>query len=252
MFLTKQVLYEGVRNVIRITVDFFVKGVKKAVQRGDLIVIIDVLRCSSSIITALAKGAKSILPVKTVMEARKIHNKYPNFILAGERKSIPPSGFQFNNSPCAFSLADLNGKHVILTTTSGTKAIAEAKNADYILIGAIINAKSVGNTALRLAEKDEINITLALAGHKGNFSLEDFIGAGAIANSISKKTALSDSTQAAILAFRKANQSLYEAIAQGTHATYLINIGLKEDVRFCTRLNSFMITPYFREGIITV
>jgi 2-phosphosulfolactate phosphatase len=233
-------------------VDFFIEGVRRAVQREDIIVIIDVLRCSSSIITALAKGTKRIIPVKTVIEARKIHDNHPDFILAGERNSIPPSGFQLGNSPWAFSRAIVNGKHIVLTTTSGTKAISEAKNVNHVLIGALINANCVAKTASRLAEKDGMNIALIVAGQKNNFSLEDFIGAGAIADSLSDKAMLSDSAQAAILAFRKAKQSLYEVIAHGNHARYLIDIGFEEDVRFCTRLNSFQITPYYRQGSIIV
>ena len=230
--------------------EFWARDTKKAVTRGDVIVVIDVIRCSSSIIAALARGVAGIIPIKTIREAREVNRIHPDFILSGERKGARPSGFKYGNSPSAFSSAELAGAYLILTTTSGTNAISQAKGAKHILIGAFLNAKSVAESAFNIAEEEERGITLALSGKKGSFSLEDFLGAGAIITNFPKNVSLTDAAQAAILAFRRAEPDRINIIKQGSHAKYLISIGFDEDVNFCSQLNKYSIIPHLKDGTI--
>lgn len=217
-----------------------------------MIIIIDVLRCSSTIITALAKGAAEVIPVRTVKEAKAISEANPNFILAGEREGLMPLGFEFGNSPSTMNRSNLEGAHIILTTTNGTVALSQTKGAKHVLIGAFLNAKAVARLAYSFALKDGTGITLAMSGTKGSFSLEDYLGAGAIVESFTSEVNLSDAPQAAALTFRAARQSVLEAIVWGSHAKHLINIGFDEDVTFCCRLNRYTIVPHLECGRITV
>lgn len=236
--------------MLDINVEFWARDTKKAVKRGDIVVVIDVLRCSSSIIAALARGVVGIIPIRTVREAREVSEIHPDFILSGERKGVKPSGFKYGNSPSVFSRAKLAGSYLILTTTSGTNAISQAKGAKHILIGGFLNAKSIAKTAFDLAGEEGKGITLALSGKKGSFSLEDFLGAGAIIDNLPENIILTDAAQAALLAFRKAKTSLIDVVKQGNHAKYLTGIGFEEDIRFSSQLDKYTIIPYLKGDVI--
>jgi 2-phosphosulfolactate phosphatase len=230
---------------------FAAKDIAKAVQRKDVIIVIDVLRSCSTIVTALANGAEGVIPTKTVKEARVLHKKHPGFILAGERKGIKPKGFDLGNSPLEFSPQNVKGKHIILTTTSGTKAIISSKNAKYVFTGAFLNAETIAKTALKIAEREGIGISLISAGTNGRFSLEDFICAGAITESFPADTIEhSDAVSAALLAFQQARKSLNKVLRSGYHARYLISQGFEEDVKFCSQLNVFKIVPFLKDETI--
>ena len=224
------------------------KDIAKAVQRGNVIIVIDVLRCCSTIVTALANAAEGVIPTKTVREARVLHKKHPEFILAGERRGIKLKGFDLGNSPLDFSPQKVKGKHIILTTTSGTKAIISSKKANFVFTGAFLNAEATAKAALRIAEQEGTGISLISAGTNGRFSLEDFICAGAIAKGFSADNVEhSDAVLAALLAFQQARKSLDRVIQSGYHARYLISQGFEEDVKFCSQLNVFKIVPFLKD-----
>jgi len=226
---------------------FTAKDIVKAVQRGDVIIVIDVLRCCSTIVAALANAAEGIIPTKTVGEALILHKKHPEFILAGERRGIKPEGFDLGNSPLEFSPQMVKGKHIILTTTSGTKAIILSKNAKYVFTGVFLNAEATANAALKTAEREGTGVSIISAGTNGRFSLEDFICAGAIVESFpSNNVEHSDAVLAALLAFQQARESLNMVIQSGYHARYLISQGFEEDVKFCSQLDVFKLVPFLK------
>lgn len=230
---------------------FTSRDIAKAVQRGDVIIVIDVLRCSSTIVTALANAAVEVIPTKTVKEARALHKEHPEFMLAGERRGIKPKGFDLGNSPLEFSPQKVEGRHIILTTTSGTKAIISSKKAKYAFTGAFLNAEATAKAALKIAEREGTGISLISAGTNGRFSLEDFICVGAIAESFPvDKVEHSDAVSAALLAFQQARKSLERVIQSGCHARYLISQGFEEDVEFCCRLNVFQIVPFLKDDTL--
>jgi len=223
----------------------------KAVQRGDIIVVIDVLRCSSTIITALSNGAQGVIPTKTLQEARRRHRENPESLLAGERRGFKPKGFDLGNSPLQFTPEKVKNKLIILTTTSGAKAISLAKNGRWVLIGALLNVEAVAKETLEIAEREGRGISLLLAGKEGGFSLEDFVCAGAAIENLPKeKVELSDAALAAALAFRQARESLSSIIRHGRHAQYLKSIGLEEDIKFCSQINVLPVVPVLKDGVI--
>ena len=236
---------------IFVNLEFVAKDTVKAVKRRDVIVVIDALRCCSTIVTALANDATGIIPVKTILEARRLKKKCPEFIIAGERKGLKPKGFTLGNSPLEFSPRKVEGKEVILTTTSGTKAISLSRKKKWVLIGAFLNAKAIAETSLKIAEKEKTGISLVLAGKEGQFSLEDFLCAGAIVESFQTGRAeLSDKAVAALLSFKEARHSLKKAIQQGSHARYLEKKGFENDIEFCSKMGTFNIVPFLKEGRI--
>jgi 2-phosphosulfolactate phosphatase len=187
--------------VAQINLKFAAKEANSAVKRGDLIIVIDVLRCSTSIINALANGAKTVAPTITLKEAYAFHSQHPNYLLAGERKGCKPKGFDLGNSPPEFISERVRGKSLIMTTTSGTVALVRSRGAKWVFVGAFLNAASVARKAAEIAEDEGTNVSMVLSGEGGQFSLEDFICAGAIAEGLSvSKVCCSDEALAAFLA----------------------------------------------------
>ena len=232
-------------------VAFTAKDAIRVSQRGDVSIIIDVLRCCSTVVTALANGATGIIPAKTVMEARSLKKKHPKLILAGERKGLKPKGFDLGNSPIQFTPHAVGGKQLVLTTTSGTRAISFCKDAKWLLIGAILNAGAVAKAALRIAEKEERGIALVLSGTNWSFSLEDFVCAGLILDNLSLNgVAYSDSARASLLTLRQSRERLCEIIGSTQHAKYLRGIGLQKDVEFCCQMDIYLIVPFFCSGAL--
>jgi len=237
---------------INVNVEFLAKDATKAVGRGDLIVVIDVLRCSSTIVTALFNGAKAIIPTKTLSEARKLHAKNPEYLLAGERGGLRPPGFDLGNSPLEYVREKIFGKIIILTTTSGTLALINSRGAKWVLVGSFLNAKAVAEKAFSIAYKEETGISIVQAGTEGRFSLEDFICAGAILSKLPEESIkLSDSARAALLAFKYAENDLYANLVGSEHSRKLMNLGFSEDIKFSSQMDIYPIVPLFKDGIIT-
>jgi 2-phosphosulfolactate phosphatase len=242
----------SVQEKVLATLDIRPKDVVKAVSRGEVVVVIDVLRCCSTIVRALANGAREVIPTRTIRGAQALHKKHPEFLLAGERKGQKPEGFGLGNSPLEFSSNIVKEKHVVLTTTNGTKAICLSKNARWVLIGSFFNAEAVAKTAFKIAEKEKMAISFMLSGTRGRFSLEDFMCAGAIVENLpADKIECSDAVLAASLTFQQSCRQLTEIIQCGNHARYLKDIGYGEDVKFCCQLNVYPVVPIYKaESIV--
>jgi len=221
-----------------------------AAERGDVVVAIDVLRCSSSIVTALANGAKAVIPSKSLHEARAL-SKLHGAILAGERKGIKPAGFELGNSPLEFKQEKVRGRAIVLTTTSGIKAIVLAKKAREILVGSMLNLSATATHAGNTARSSRCGISLITAGTRGRFSLEDFLCAGALSDLLAKKeAALDDGCISAARAYRESSSDFYSAMKEGVHAKYLESIGLGDDVVFCAQKDIYDIAAVFRSDRI--
>jgi 2-phosphosulfolactate phosphatase len=237
----------------KVEVEICARDAFNAVRRGDIIIVIDVLRCSSSIIHAFANGAKKIIPARTLNEARILRGKHPECLIAGERKGLRPKGFDLGNSPLEFSQKKVHGRTLIFTTTSGTAALARAKSAKWVFLGGFLNAQSVASKTAEIAQQEALGISLVLAGKEGHFSLEDLLCAGAIIERLHPNTLkLSDAASAALLAFKQADHNLYETIVAGEHARHLLQLGFGQDVRFSCQVDLFKVIPFYRNGALTL
>lgn len=224
----------------------------KASKRGDVIIVVDVLRCSSTIISLLDKGVEAIFIAESLRGARELRKKLGDAILAGERGGLKPKGFDFGNSPLEFPRERVKGGKVVLTTTSGTKAISSSRGSKWVFVGAFLNAGFVSKAALKKAEEEGAGISIIASGRKGEFSLEDFLCCGLIASELSSRgeVRLDDAAKAALLAWREARANLSEVIKSGDHAKRLMELGFKNDVEFCVSVNSMGIVPYYRDGAV--
>jgi 2-phosphosulfolactate phosphatase len=200
--------------------------------KGKVVVIIDVLRATSVIATALANGAKEIFPVIEVEEAYS--RKTENTLLGGERKALKIEGFDLSNSPLDYKKELVGGKTIILSTTNGTKAIhySMKEQAKEVITGSMLNAKAVAGY---LAESDS-DVAILCAGTYGEFSLDDFICAGKIIYESTNKNdriQLDDFSTVAVLAYEANKTSILEYVSNASHYKYLLSIGLKQDVEYC-------------------
>ncbi|MDW8049111.1 MAG: 2-phosphosulfolactate phosphatase [Nitrososphaerota archaeon] len=222
-----------------------------AVKRGDLIIVVDALRCTSSIVTALSNNAKAVIPTRSLKGALYLKRNNPEYLTAGERGGLKPRGFDFGNSPLEFTCDRVCGKTLIFSTTSGTLALTNVKDAPWILLGSFLNASAAASKSFQIAYSNGLNITILLSGSQGRFSLEDFLCGGAIVKRLSKMGVnLSDAAFAALLSFERAESNLLEHVMRGAHAKKLAGIGFKKDVEFSCQLDIFDTVPFYKEGVI--
>lgn len=148
-------------DLIKINTYHFIEGAKKATG---LTVIIDVFRAFSLECYLYNMGVSLIRPVGTIEEAFAFKKANPGYVLIGERKGRKCEGFDFGNSPSETAKHDLRGKTVIHTTSAGTQGIINAKEADEIITGSLVNAKAV---ARYIMENQPKEVSLVCMGNGG-------------------------------------------------------------------------------------
>ncbi len=218
---------------------------------NSIVVMIDVLRASSTIANALMNGAKEIIPVESTEKAVELYSKLSREtrLLAGERNGVKPTGFELGNSPFEFETEHIKGKTIILTTTNGTKLYQKAKNAKIKLIGSFVNSDSVINYIDKLILQEvsqEINIEFLCAGNYGQFSYEDTLCAGSLIYKLIQLRSnleLSDSSHAAKSLFLQFSGNLKNFIKTKEHPTFLDSIGLGNDIDFCLDFDRCPVVP---------
>ena len=236
---------------VRVDVEFAAKDSFKAVKRGDLIIVVDVLRCSSSIVSALATGAKAVIPAETLEEAYRLREQHPDFLLVGERRGRKLRGFDLGNSPLEFVQEAVEGRILIMTTTSGTATLVRCRGAEHVLVGAFLDAGAVAEKASEIAEREKVDVSFVLACERGLFSLEDFLCAGAIVSEFPvAECDLSDRALAAMLGFERVKDALAEYVGKSRHARLLAELGFERDIEFSCKLDCFVVVPVYRDSKI--
>ena len=155
-------------------------------DRKSIVVIVDVLRATSAICTALDLGVQSIIPVSTIEEALDFKDKQGRYILAAERNGKIVRGFDLGNSPTEYRKEHLEGRDMVLTTTNGTRAINIAKLDHDIVIGSFLNLSVLTNYLIN----QDNSIIILCAGWKNDFCLEDTLFAGALSETLLKSRRL--------------------------------------------------------------
>lgn len=207
------------------------------------VVVIDVLRATSTILVALVNGARSVLPVAGVDEAVRKADELGRdaVVLCGERDTQPIKGFALGNSPLEFTAERVSGKALVMTTTNGTGAILASAAASHCYIGALLNVDAV---ARRLVE--EGNDTLLLcAGREGTFALEDAVCAGRIARRMRELGVTLHGNDALRASVRLARTPpTARGLARTAAGTRLRELGQHEDVAFCAREDVHEQVPF--------
>ena len=210
------------------------------------VVVFDVLRATSTIITALASGAAAIHPVATLDEAWAQQKRIRGALVGGEREGLKVDGFEFGNSPREYTPQAAGGKEIILSTTNGTVALRAVAGAQCVLIGALLNLDALA-AFLRAAMPE--HLLLICAGSWNDFSLEDALAAGGLMARLPEAEATDAGTLVGLVHLRFGMEP-YSCLRSSRNGRRLVNIGLGEDVAYCSRTSSSALIPEMREGVI--
>lgn len=217
-----------------------------------IVVIIDVLRATSTIATALYNGAKCIIPVDSVSRCIEL-GKQIHGITAGERDGKVAEGLEYGNSPFEYPKEFVEGKTIVLTTTNGTRLLHMAleKGAEDIITGSFANLSAVCDY---LKERKQ-NVILGCAAWKDRINMEDSLFAGAVISKISEHFSINcDSSHIALDMYEKGRNDLFAVIKKNNASHYhrLMNLGLEKDIRYCLSADEANILPLYYEGKLIV
>lgn len=217
-----------------------------------IVVIIDVLRATSTIATALYNGAKCVIPVDSVAKCIEL-GKQIDGITAGERDGQIAEGLQHGNSPFEYPREFVGGKTLVLTTTNGTKLLHMAldRGAGQIITGSFPNLGAVCQYLL----SQDLPVVLGCAAWKDRVNIEDLLFAGAVINQVKGHFHINcDSSQIAETLYLEAKKDLYEFMKakDASHYHRLSNYGLEKDIRYCLTPDSANVLPLYENGKLIV
>jgi 2-phosphosulfolactate phosphatase len=213
---------------------------------GSIVVIIDVLRATSTICTALFHGAKRVIPVASVEECIQKGEEL-QAITAGERDGIIASGLQHGNSPFEYPVSFIKNKTLVITTTNGTRLLDMASDAKQIITGSFPNLTPVCNYLLHQNQP----VILGCAAWKDRVNLEDMLFAGAVVNSIKEKFYINcDSAFIAETLYLHAKDNLYACMQHASHFHRLAKHGLEEDIKYCLTIDIAPSLPILKDGAL--
>ena len=220
---------------------------------GKTTVVIDVLRASSTIITALSNGAKEVVPVGTVEFAVKVSGGIfgGQTLLGGERNTKKIEGFALGNSPSEYAKEIVSGKSIVFYSTNGSRAIVKAKYSANLFICSFNNLNAVASHLKNMNE----DVTILCSGNNNFYSLEDTVCAGMLVNELligNKNVDLTDSSRSAITLFNAYGENIFKLLSETDHGKLLINNGFNDDLNGCAELDSTDVIPFYSGNALKV
>ena len=231
------------------------RSVSEAQLHNRTVIVIDLLRATTTITTAIENGAKQVIPAKDPGEAIALYGSLGRgeTLLGGERGGLKLPDFHFGNSPLEYSAAAVKEKTVILATTNGTNTILTARNAARVLMGCMRNRTAVAKEAL--SGEEEMDIVILCAGTEGMFSADDICCAGAIVSAIMAETAGREDISYNDLAL--VSLRIYQDWKEGRmdlsstfHYSRLVGLNFHDDLRFCLTEDASNTVPCYRNGVV--
>lgn len=193
------------------------------------VVIIDIFRASSSMCFGLASGAKAIIPVAEIADC--LSYKENGYLLAAERDGSVVEGFDFGNSPLSYTPEKVAGKTIVLTTTNGTRAIKQCKNAKNVVVGSFLNISAL----VQWLKKQSGHVLLVCSGWKNHMCLEDTVFAGAVVDRLGPEEIpeLDDAAHAARELYLNGRNNLATFLAKAAHSKRMTRLHIEADITFC-------------------
>ncbi len=215
--------------------------------KDKVVVVADILRATSCMVTAFAHGIESIKPYAD-LESCRASKTADNFI-AGERNGEKVEGFDLGNSPFEYMEPSLQGKAINMTTTNGTQAIEKSKGAGVIAIGAFLNLSALAEFII----KEDRDLIIVCAGWKGRVNLEDTLFAGALAHLLKSKFNFAcDAPMLAEAVYLQSKNDLVAAVSGSSHVQRLNRLNIHKDIAFCLTPDQYNIVPVMREASLSV
>lgn len=233
---------------MKIDVSFNAAQLDELQLRDKNVVVIDVLRASTTVAVALANGAREIIPVSTIESAVKISGSLFGEVTlrGGERNGKMIEGFNLGNSPAEYTGATVKGKSIIFCTTNGSVAMAKSRYARRLFIGSFVNLSAIVDTIL---EDGEDCVLLCAGKPTGlhSFSIEDAVCAGMMIHQLSQdkkySLELSDASRAAAALYKGLGRSTLKLLKLSDHGQYLAEIGFGADLKLCAAVDSVPVVP---------
>ena len=211
---------------------------------GKVVVVLDIIFATTTMVTALAHGAKEIVPVLDEKAARACAGDFPGCVLSGELFAETLSGFA-HPAPLALVAHGIEGKSVIYSTTNGTVAMTQAVGAARVYCGALLNARRLAEHIVQHHPSE--TVLIVCSGSGGNFNFEDFYGAGYFVECFLPHVSdLSDAAKAALALYRQARAP--EALLDCRVGRMMVGKGLAREVEFACREDAFPIVPVLEAG----
>ncbi len=206
--------------------------------RGQVAVIVDILRASSTIVTALGEGITHVFPVASLDECTACGQQH-GCLTAAERDGLPAAGFDLGNSPFGFLDArrPVRGRALTISTTNGTAALRRSLAAEAVVVGAFLNLTAVAD----FARQQGRDVLVVCAGWKGQFCLEDTVFGGALAERLAADFDVrgSDAALAALHLWQQGKADLAAYLLQSAHVRRLNSLEASQDFEFCLRIDSY-------------
>lgn len=222
---------------------------------NSIVIMIDVLRTSTTVCSALFNGAASIIPCNSYEQAKYIYGEQKNkrlFILAGEENSVPPEGFTLGNSPLEYTIDVVKNKTIILATSNGTKIFEKAETAVHKVIGSFVNARTVLEFVESSMKFNVDKIITICGGSNREIAAEDVLCAGMYLDEISANfttAEVSDAAKIAIDFFVANHDNIQNVVSQSKHAKTLRSKGFAKDIAFASTLNRCAVLPLIQEDL---
>jgi len=219
---------------------------------NSIVVIIDILRATSTIATALYNGAKCVIPVDSVSRCIEL-GKQIDGVTAGERDGQVAEGLQYGNSPFEYTKDFIEGKTLVLTTTNGTRLLHMAleKGAKEIITGSFNNLSAICDHIIEMKQ----NVILGCAAWKDKINMEDTLFAGAVIAKTRKHFSVQcDSSHIAEAIYEKGQKDLFAFMKKNDASHYhrLMGFGLEKDIRYCLTEDLANVLPVYRDGKLVV
>ncbi|QHV98900.1 2-phosphosulfolactate phosphatase [Spirosoma endbachense] len=206
-----------------------------------IVVVADVFRATSCMVTAFAYGVKSIIPVATVDECRQWQER--GFLAAAERNARKVEGFELDNSPFTYMDEQIRGADVAMTTTNGTLAITRSRGAVKVLVGSFLNLDAIA----RYLKTEPYDVMVLCAGWKGRVNMEDTLFAGALIDRLKESYAMAEDS--VIMAWRLYGQgkdNLPSYLSNSSHIRRLQRLGIQKDITYCLQHDLYDVVPVLR------
>lgn len=233
---------------MRIDLYFTPNEVKEEELVNRDVLIIDVLRASTTIAYALHNGCKDIIPSNSIDKAIELCKKIgrDSALLCGEREGKKIEGFDLGNSPSEYQVDKIKDKTLIFATTNGSKAIVKGSSANSLIVGSFVNIQSVFNY---ISSKFN-DLAIICSGKLEKFSIEDAVCGGLFINTFLEKGSyeLNDAAYASLKLYQAQKDDLLGMLKSSSHGKYLIELGFEKDLELCSELNSLQVIPILNQG----
>ena len=223
------------------------------------VIVIDVLRATSSMTVALSNEAREIVPADSVSTAARIGKGAGNSLLCGERDGKMVEGFNLGNSPAEYAVDVVKEKSLIYSTTNGSVSIVKAKHSKNCILASFLNISAVTEFFAKLNE----DFIIICSGKLNNFCMEDAVCAGFLLNKLTKalgsdffepedpETIAMDMSKYYLgNTINVSDKKVEDMLGATHHGRYLKSMGLENDLRICSKIDSIPYLPLYNGGII--